>query len=59
MPTPSNATPTAVTIKVDDFREIQINNCKEYTLYINGQEYKELPLDANVREERETHDCNE
>ncbi len=50
MPTPSNATPTTVTVKVEDFREIQIDSCKEYTFYINGQEYKELPLDANVRE---------
>lgn len=50
MPTPSNATPTTVTIKVEGYRDIQINNCLEYTFYVNGQEYKELPLDANVRE---------
>ena len=50
MPTPSTATPTKVTIIVNDYREIQIDDCREYTFYVNGQEYKELPLDANVRE---------
>lgn len=50
MPTPSTLTPTKVTITVKDYREIQIADCREYTFYINGQEYKELPLDANVRE---------
>lgn len=50
MPTPSTATPTKVTITVNDYREISIADCQEYTFYINGQEYKELPLDANVRE---------
>ena len=50
MPTPSNATPTTVVVRVNEYLEMQINGCKEYTFYINGQEYKELPLDANVRE---------
>ena len=50
MPTPSTATPTKVTITVEKSCDIQIADCKEYTFYINGQEYKELPLDANVRE---------
>ena len=49
MPTPSTATPTKVVFTVDDFRQITIAGCQEYTFYINGQEYKELPLDANVR----------
>ena len=50
MPSTGSATPTTITIKVENHREITINNCHEYTLYVNGQEYKELPLDANVRE---------
>ncbi len=50
MPTPSTATPTKVTLTVNDYREIQVADCHEYTFYVNGQEYKELPLDANVRE---------
>lgn len=50
MPTPSNFTPTDVTFKYNDYREISIGGCTEYTFYVNGQEYKELPLDANVRE---------
>lgn len=50
MPTPSNVTPTKVVIKVEDYREVTIAGCHEYSFYINGQEYKELPLDANVRE---------
>lgn len=50
MPTPSTFTPTKVVIKVDDYREIHVASCHEYTFYVNGQEYKELPLDANVRE---------
>ena len=49
MPT-SIDTPTIVEIKVEKKTEIAINDCKEYTFYINGQEYKRLPLDANVRE---------
>lgn len=50
MPIPSNSTPTDVTIKVVEVRDVEIEDCHEYTFYINGQEYKELPLDANVRE---------
>lgn len=50
MPIPSNLTPTDVTLVVDDYRELTINNCTEWTFYVNGQEYKEFPLDANVRE---------
>lgn len=49
MPITSN-TPTSVTIAVEKISEIIISDCKEYTFYVNGQEYKELPLDANVRE---------
>ncbi|MCQ2583424.1 MAG: AIPR family protein [Treponema sp.] len=50
MPTPSTITPTIVTIKYEKYTEINIFDCTEYTFYVNGQEYKELPLDANVRE---------
>ena len=50
MPIPSTATPTKVIITVNGFRDIQIEDCREFTFYVNGQEYKELPLDANVRE---------
>lgn len=50
MPTPSNDTPTVVTVAVEKHTEVIIQDCKEYTFYINGQEYKKLPLDANVRE---------
>lgn len=50
MPTPSTMTPTTVTIKYEKYTEINILGCDEYTFYVNGQEYKELPLDANVRE---------
>ena len=50
MPIPSTATPTKVIITVNGYREIQIEDCHEFTFYVNGQEYKELPLDANVRE---------
>ena len=46
----STDTPTTVTVKVEDHTEINICGCTEYTFYINGQEYKKLPLDANVRE---------
>lgn len=49
MPT-SIDTPTSVVIKVEKVTEIAINDCNEYTFYLNGQEYKKLPLDANVRE---------
>lgn len=50
MPNPSNETPTIVEIKIEKKTEIIVNDCTEYTFYINGQEYKRLPLDANVRE---------
>ena len=43
-------TPNSVEIEVVKFSQIQINNCIEYTFYIDGQNYQELPLDANVRE---------
>lgn len=50
MPTPSNETPTTIILNVEDYRSIDINQLVEYTFYINGQEFKKLPLDANVRE---------
>lgn len=46
----TNDTPTSVDIKIEKKTEITINDCTEYTFYVNGQEYKRLPLDANVRE---------
>lgn len=49
MPVLSN-TPTDVTVKVERYQRIPIHEHSEYIMYINGQEYKELPLDANVRE---------
>lgn len=50
MPTPSIDTPTEVIINVEKHTSIVINGCTEYTFYVNGQEYKKMPLDANVRE---------
>ena len=50
MPIPSNNTPTKVVVKVEKSLETTILGVHEYVLYINGQEYKKLPLDANVRE---------
>ena len=54
MPTPSNATPTTITINTETHTETSItkngDTYREFTLYVNGQEYKKLPLDANVRE---------
>lgn len=46
----TNDTPTSVDIKIEKKTEITVNDCTEYTFYVNGQEYKRLPLDANVRE---------
>ena len=46
----SNNTPTTVVIKIEKHTEVPINGCTEHTFYVNGMEYKELPLDANVRE---------
>jgi len=43
-------TPTTVEVKIEKKMEIAVNDCIEYTFYINGQEYRQLPLDANVRE---------
>ena len=50
MPEPSNDTPSVVTIKVEKYLETTIAGVHEYVLYVNGMEYKKLPLDANVRE---------
>lgn len=50
MPTPNIATPTEVIILVEKHSEVSIADCVEHTFYVNGQEYKRLPLDANVRE---------
>lgn len=43
-------TPVTVIINVEKYTELAINSNMEYTFYINGMEYKKLPLDANVRE---------
>ena len=54
MPTPSNSTPTSIMLTTEYFSETPISKngdvYREFTLYVNGQEYKKLPLDANVRE---------
>ena len=42
-------TPTSVTINVENYSRTVVQGTVEYVFYINGQEYKELPLDANVR----------
>ena len=49
MPT-SIATPKDVTLNIEKHFETTINGTLEHIIYVNGQEYKELPLDANVRE---------
>ena len=46
----SIATPKDVTINIEKHFETTINGILEHIIYVNGQEYKELPLDANVRE---------
>ena len=48
MPT-MKTTPTEVTVNVVNYSKTIIQGTIEYVFYINGQEYKELPLDANVR----------
>ncbi len=48
MPT-MKTTPTTVTINVVNHSKTVVQGMVEYVFYINGQEYKELPLDANVR----------
>lgn len=48
MPT-MKTTPTTVTISVENYSRTVVQGTVEYVFYINGQEYKELPLDANVR----------
>lgn len=48
MPT-MKTTPTSVTINVENYSRTVVQGTVEYVFYINGQEYKELPLDANVR----------
>jgi len=48
MPT-MKTTPTTVTITVVNHSKTVVQGTVEYVFYINGQEYKELPLDANVR----------
>lgn len=50
MPNPGNDTPTTVEIKIVKETDVVIDDCTEYTFYVNGQEYQKLPLDANVRE---------
>ncbi|SDG62481.1 AIPR protein [Selenomonas sp. WCT3] len=43
-------TPKDVTIKYYKKLEETIDDCHEYTIFIKGNQYKRLPLDANVRE---------
>lgn len=43
-------TPTSIAIKVMKYTDLTIGSLRELTLYVKGPEFKELPLDANVRE---------
>ena len=49
MPIGNRTTPTIIEMRYMNYTEIPIKNGIEYTFYVNGDEYKELPLDANVR----------
>lgn len=49
MPIGNRSTPTIIEIKYMNYTEVPIKDGIEYTFYVNGDEYKELPLDANVR----------
>lgn len=46
----SQITPTTIDLEVVEAVKVVIAGLVEYTFYVNGQDYKELPLDANVRE---------
>lgn len=46
----SYLTPTTIEITVEEAVRAVVGSLVEHTFYVNGQEYKELPLDANVRE---------
>lgn len=46
----SYETPKDIKIQFKEISEVAINDCHEYTVYLSGNEYKKLPLDANVRE---------
>ena len=46
----SYETPKDVKIQCEEILEVTIDDCHEYTIFIKGNEYKKLPLDANVRE---------
>ena len=50
VPEPSKVTPITLKIKVEKVVSVSVCGCMEYSFFINGQEYKKLPLDANVRE---------
>ena len=40
-------TPTTVEIYVESVAKVVLGSFIEYTFYVNGQEYKELPMSAN------------
>lgn len=46
----SGKTPTKVKIKIERETHVSIDGNMEYNLYVKGNEYKELPNDANIRE---------
>ncbi len=46
----SYMTPITIEITVVESTKAIVGGLIEHTFYVNGQEYKELPLDANVRE---------
>lgn len=49
MPVNNTLTPTIIEMNVLEVTEVT-KKINEYNLYVNAMEYKELPLDANVRE---------
>ena len=49
MPEGSRRTPTDVTLEYVDYSENNIDGYHFYTAYISGNNYLDLPLDANVR----------
>ena len=51
MPKSSIATPCTITMKyfAGSKTPVLIDQCQEYTIYIKCHEYKELPIEANVR----------
>ena len=49
MPEGTRRTPTDVTLKYLDCSENTVDGYHYYTFYVSGDNYLDLPLDANVR----------